>query len=98
MIMQRNFRMVVFSQECGAFERNGTITEGGPLGTASDDADMLRHKRGRLYWSPYRRTPAASNKFKNCSFLSGGRNEASNELRASSRKCSSVNPKALCAS
>src|ERR1700733_7103570 len=36
---------------------------------------------------------AASNRFRNSSFFSAGRNDASNELRASSRRCSSVNPK-----
>src|SRR5271155_3652000 len=40
---------------------------------------------------------AASNRFKNSSFFSAGRNDASNELRASSRRCSSVNPKVCCA-
>jgi hypothetical protein len=35
---------------------------------------------------------AASNKFRNSNFFSAGRKEASKELRASSRKCSSVKP------
>src|ERR1039458_7364146 len=41
---------------------------------------------------------AASNRFRNSSFFSAGRNEASKELRASSRRCSSVNPKVCWAS
>lgn len=43
--------------------------------------------------STYDRAAAASNKFRKPSFFSGGKNDASNELRASSRKCSSVKPK-----
>ena len=38
---------------------------------------------------------AASNKFKNVSFFSAGRNDASKEFRANSRKCSSVKPNRL---
>jgi len=40
---------------------------------------------------------AASNISRNCSFFSAGKNEASNEFRANSRKCSSVKPKVSCA-
>jgi hypothetical protein len=41
---------------------------------------------------------AASKRLRNSSFFSAGRNDASKELRASSRRCSSVKPKACCAS
>ena len=41
---------------------------------------------------------AASNRLKSSSFFSAGRKDASNELRASSRRCSSVNPKVSWAS
>src|SRR5271156_531589 len=43
--------------------------------------------------SGYDRAAAASNRFRKASFFSAGRNDASKELRASSRKCSSVKPK-----
>src|SRR5580692_8568103 len=46
-------------------------------------------------WSSgYDRAAAASNKLRKASFFSAGRNDASKELRANSRKCSSVKPKA----
>lgn len=43
--------------------------------------------------SAYDLAAAASNKFRNANFFSAGRNDASKELRANSRKCSSVKPK-----
>ena len=42
--------------------------------------------------SSYDLAATASNKFKKASFFSAGRNEASNEFLANSRKCSSVKP------
>src|SRR5579863_2817469 len=42
----------------------------------------------------YDRAAAASNKFRKASFFSAGRNDASKELRANSRRCSSVKLKA----
>src|SRR5579864_4440014 len=44
----------------------------------------------------YEREAAASNKFRNNSFFSAGRNDASKELRANSRRCSSVKPNVSC--
>ena len=48
--------------------------------------------------SGYARNVAASNRLRNSIFFSAGKNDASNELRANSRRCSSVKPNASCTS
>ena len=40
--------MAVRSQELGAFEADGAVTEGGALGATGDDADVLGHIRGEF--------------------------------------------------
>src|SRR5262249_3705084 len=82
--MHGDLRMRVPSHERFGFKADRPIAERGALRAAADNADMFAHARKSICC-------------KKRSFFSTGRNEASKELRASSRRCSSEKLNSSCA-
>src|SRR5262249_42903640 len=79
-----HFRVRVPAQERFGFKTNRAIAKARSFRAAPDNAYML-HTRKSIFC-------------RNRSFFSTGRNEASKEFRASSRRCSSENSNSCCAS
>src|SRR5215467_11707583 len=82
--MHGDFRMRMPAHQRLRFQTDRPVTERRSFRTAADNADVLCHPRKSIWERSF-------------SFLSTGRNEASMELRASSRRCSSEKLNSCCA-
>src|SRR5438270_9210011 len=79
-----HFRVGVAAHERLGFQTKSAIAERRSLRAAADDTDMSAHARKSICC-------------RKRSFFSTGRNEASKEFRASSRRCSSEKLNSCCA-